>query len=112
LTQVPQQAGAIRKEAGDSQAADPYETYPDTNPSALQQLEFHQKITAIEQALADDQEALQILEGWKDRMTAPEIRDLWGFNQKQYDTIVRRLRRKLAASGITEGLSTGDKHVN
>lgn len=112
LANVPQQPSALGNETDDGKRLDPSVAHPDSKTSVFRQLEFSQKIQAIENALAQDQEALQVLEGWKDGMTPPEVRELWGLDQKQYDTIVRRLRRTLAASGITEGLSLGRTYVN
>lgn len=112
LNNVPQQPGAFRKDTDEGKRKDPYEAHPDSTPNAFRKLEFYQKIAAIENVLSNDQEALQILEGWKEDMKPPEIRELWGMDQKRYDTIVRRLRRALASAGITEGLSPGSTYVN
>src|SRR5205807_9494932 len=54
----------------------------------------------VEQLLADDSEALKIIEGWRAELTGPEIMRMFEFTETQFGTIVRRLRRKLRAKGL------------
>jgi hypothetical protein len=41
-----------------------------------------------------------ILEGFRGGLEPPAIRELWNFSQKEYDTIITRMRRKLKRAGI------------
>ncbi|SRR6266851_6452644 len=62
-----------------------------------------QLILQIEEMLAGDAEALNVLDGWRAEMTVPEIKEALGFSDTQFNTIVRRIRRK--AKGIA-----GERH--
>jgi hypothetical protein len=112
LDNVPKQPAALKKKTDEGKPQESYEEFPDPSANAQRQIEFGQKIASIDSALANDQEAMQILEGWKDGMSSGDIRALWGFSQNDYNTIVRRLRRTLAAAGIAEGLSPRRTYVN
>lgn len=51
----------------------------------------------LQEVFADDPEALVIMDGWSDRMSGTEIIDALGIDRNAYETIVRRIRRQVAA---------------
>lgn len=51
----------------------------------------------LQEVFAEDPEALVIMDGWSDRMSGTEIIDALGIDRNAYETIVRRIRREVAA---------------
>jgi hypothetical protein len=70
----------------------------------------HQKQTLeqIEILFKDDEKAQMVLMAWQERYDPPGIRELWNFSQSDYNTIVCRIRRHLAAAGLTADLRRGE----
>jgi len=62
-------------------------TTKQTNDSAKEAIE------RIERVLDGDEVALLLIEGMREEMNGPEIRDALGLSQKEYETAMRRLRR-------------------
>jgi RNA polymerase sigma factor (sigma-70 family) len=54
-------------------------------------------IRKVEHILADDPEALVIIDGWQDGMSGTEIIEALEMSRTAYETIVRRIRRQVAA---------------
>jgi len=80
--------------------------------TAAQAIEFTEKLREIDNLFVQDQDAQKILEGWKEGFSPDEIRELWTMLPNDYNTIVRRIRRRLMAAGITATLFKGGPHVN
>ena len=49
----------------------------------------------IEQHFAGDQAVLAIIEGEKEEMSPGEVQEMFGLNEKTYDSARRRLRRQV-----------------
>jgi len=54
----------------------------------------------------------QVLEAWKEGLDPAGVRELWSMTQKEYDTVVRRIRRRITSAGITADLSKGSQYVH
>jgi DNA-directed RNA polymerase specialized sigma24 family protein len=54
-------------------------------------------LAEVQEAFDDDPEAFVVMDGWSDRMSGTEIIDALGIDRKAYETIVRRIRRLIAA---------------
>lgn len=59
-----------------------------------QQREARDLISAFEKSHADDWEALLVIDGWREGHDGPALRERLDLSVTQYETIVRRLRRK------------------
>lgn len=66
-----------------------------TNPDAERILMAKQEVEKIQQLFADDALALDIIGGWRSEMTGPEIKEALGISQREYETAVRRIRRRI-----------------
>jgi hypothetical protein len=58
-----------------------------------------ERVAAIYGVLADDPDAVTIVEGWADNLTGPELKELLDLNETAYRTKVRWIHRRLAAAG-------------
>jgi hypothetical protein len=77
------------------EAYNPYVNARSTNPGSERIVAAKQEVEAIEQLLADDPLALEIIGGWRAEMTGPEIQEALGLTKTAYETTVKRLRRKI-----------------
>ena len=59
-----------------------------------EQREAHELISEFENSHNDDWEVLLVIDAWRDGHDGPAIRDKLGLSVIEYETIVRRLRRK------------------
>lgn len=100
-----------------------YDRFPDSRPNPEEHLlhsEFVEQqrlwhagiLRQIDESFRDDEEAQKVLMAWREGYDPPTVRDLWGFSQNQYNTIVRRIRRNLERSGITAAYKKGGANVN
>ena len=48
-----------------------------------------------------------VIEAWRDDYDPPGVRSLWDLSQKEYDTIVRRIRRTVSRAGLRKGEKHG-----
>lgn len=60
-----------------------------------------QSLEQIGRLFADDEEAQKILMAFDDGYDPAGARELWNLSHKQYNTIMRRIRRTLAKAGLT-----------
>jgi hypothetical protein len=72
------------------------ETPTDRRPNSEQIVVVSNLLAEVYYSFRDDPEALVIMDGWRDRMTGPEIIEALGIDRNAYETIVRRIRRKSA----------------
>ncbi len=78
----------------------------DTLLVASEQASAEKFVAEIERLFVGDQDALDVLDGWRAEMTGPEIRQALGFGETQWNTTVRRIRRTIKAKGLM-----GDEYV-
>jgi DNA-directed RNA polymerase specialized sigma24 family protein len=109
-TEQPSLASSLTVEDAEGHTSNPVDGYTAGEPSTEQLLVFRETLSHIDDVLVDDQEARMILEGFRDGLEPPGIRELWGFSQTQYDTIVTRIRRKIKRAGIMQP-QQGETHV-
>jgi hypothetical protein len=72
------------------------ETHTDSRPNPEQIVVVSNMLSEVYYSLRDDPEAIVVMDGWRDRMTGPEIIEALEIDRKAYETIVRRIRRKAA----------------
>lgn len=109
-TERPILASALTMEDAEGHTSNPVDDYATLEPSTEELLVFRETLIRIDGVIAEDQEARMILEGFKDGLEPPAIRELWGFSQTQYDTVVTRMRRKIKRAGIVQP-QQGVSHV-
>jgi len=70
----------------------------------------HQKQTLerIETLFKEDERAQMVLMAWQEGYDPSGVRELWKLSQNEYNTIVRRIRRRLDDAGLTAHLGRGE----
>lgn len=101
-TEAPVLASALVKEDDDGNLSDPAEEFASSPPDHATMLVYQKTLEQVNEVCADDQELQMVLEGFKDGLDPADIRKLWGLSQTEYNTIVRRMRRRLDGAGITD----------
>lgn len=72
-----------------------FRQHPSDRPGPDRNIEAQQELDRLEQAFAGDREVTEILEALKAEITAgPEIQVLLGISPTEYETRMKRLRRK------------------
>ena len=71
----------------------PLEQAGSSAPSAERVLIAGQMVATLKNHFREDPEVLLVMGGIKDGMSGPEIQEVLELSQKQYETIMRRLRR-------------------
>lgn len=109
---VPVLATNLERMDKDGNELSPYEKARDASFNPEQKIEFSQILAETNSLLADDKAALGVLEGWYEGFSPAEIRELESLSQNDYDTIVRRIRRRIKAAGLGVNLFKGGPYVN
>lgn len=65
------------------------------------------QLKMIDQLFKNDEQAQMVIEAWGDNYDPPGVRSLWNLSQKEYDTIVRRIRRTVSRAGLKKGETHG-----
>jgi hypothetical protein len=73
------------------------EAHADSLPNPEQVVVVSNMLSEVYYSFRDDPEAIVVMDGWRDRMTGPEIIEALEIDRNAYETIVRRIRRKAAA---------------
>ena len=73
----------------------PLDNAKSDEPSPSEHLAVQQLLDRIDRFFADDSEALLAIAGLREGLTGTEIREILEVDQTKYETIVKRLRRKL-----------------
>lgn len=87
----------------EGEVVSPLEQYPSSRPGPDRILEVHQRVDLIEQAFKEDKEVSQVIEAVREEFSGPEIQELLGISKTEYETRMKRLRRK--AKNLDEGRS-------
>ena len=101
-TEAPVTASSLVVEHDDGKLTDPVEDFSSPDIDAPQLLVYCETLEKIDALLADDDEARMVMEGFRDGLEPPAIRDLWGFSQTKYNAIFTRMRRKMRKAGIAD----------
>jgi DNA-directed RNA polymerase specialized sigma24 family protein len=72
----------------------------DTSPGLERTLAAAQALVEVNRLFAADPEALKIIAGLSEGLTASEIRTLYGMTERDYDTARKRMRRALLRAGL------------
>ncbi|NOS76717.1 MAG: hypothetical protein HOP35_02095 [Nitrospira sp.] len=72
----------------------PLEQHPSSRPGPDRILEAHQKVDYMKQAFKEDKEVSQVIEALQEGFNGPETQELLGISQTEYETRMRRMRRK------------------
>jgi DNA-directed RNA polymerase specialized sigma24 family protein len=90
----------LQRENEEGEIFNPLENLKGNTPNHVKRLSDRQTLKMIEELFKDDEQAQMLLEASKERYDSSEIRELWSLSQKEYNTIVRRIRRKLITNSI------------
>jgi RNA polymerase sigma-70 factor (ECF subfamily) len=72
-------------------------------PGPERMLAAAQALAAVNQLFAHDPPALKVIAGLADGLTAKEICRVYGMEERDYDTVRKRMRRALLRSGLEWG---------
>jgi len=78
---------------------------PSTTPDPERILTAKQEVEDIEQLFEEDSLVLDVIGGLRSEMTGPDIQKALGISQTEYETHVRRMRRKIQAAASKSGRS-------
>jgi DNA-directed RNA polymerase specialized sigma24 family protein len=100
--EAPLIASALVVEDDEGKLSDPVADFarPAADASAL--LVYLETFEQIDLLFADDEEVRMVIEGFREGLDPPAIRDLWGFSQPKYNAIIIRMRRKMRRAGIAD----------
>ena len=108
--QPPPRTGVEITGAGESEPISVLEQAPAADASPEEQVLAREEedrrravVEQLEAEFAEDETVQLIMEGWKDGMKGPEIREWLGLSQKEYETATRRLRRKARSAVAPKG---------
>jgi hypothetical protein len=96
----------LMKTTDEGDVLSPFDLLPAPDPGADRVIEAKQRVEDIEKAFADDTVVSLILAGMRQGMSPPEVRIELELSQTEYETAMKRLRRKvpaIAASGGSDG---------
>ncbi len=91
----------LRRENKEGKTFSPLDHEHDHTPNPENQLINRQILKKIDGLFNDDDRAQMVLEAWKEGCDHAGVRELWDLSQNEYNTIVRRIRRRLITAGIT-----------
>jgi DNA-directed RNA polymerase specialized sigma24 family protein len=95
------------RENEEGQIFSPLEAIPDPSPGPAKQLRDKETLGLIDDMFKDDEQAQMVLTAWQEGYDPAGVRELWDLSQNDYNTIVRRIRRRLATSGVAADHDTG-----
>lgn len=110
-TEQPVLAAQLVQEADEGQLSDPAEEFVSTEVSPAQMLLYNETLSQIEALFVDDPEVLKVLEAFREGYDPAATRDFWGLSQKEYNTIIVRMRRTIERAGILDP-TRGVRHVH
>lgn len=97
----------LLRENEEGEIFSPLQAISDPKPGPAKQLRDKETLGLIDEMFKDDEQAQMVLTAWQERYDPAEVRELWGLSQNDYNTIVRRIRRRLAAAGVMADYDTG-----
>jgi DNA-directed RNA polymerase specialized sigma24 family protein len=101
-TEAPLSASSLVVENEDGKLSDPVADFARASVDASQLLVYRESLEQIDALLVNDEEERMVIEGFRDGLEPPAIRDLWGFYQPKYNAIIIRMRRKMRRAGIAD----------
>jgi DNA-directed RNA polymerase specialized sigma24 family protein len=100
--EAPLLASSLVVEDDEGRLSDPVADFARTGVDASQLLVYRETLDRIDALFADDEEERMVIEGFRDGLEPPAIRDLWEFSQPKYNAIIIRMRRKMRRAGIAD----------
>ena len=107
-TEQPILESSLIKSGDEKAARSPLDNTPSPDASPEKEAEaleeerrFESLIGQVESLFTDDDEAALVLTCWKEQMKGPEVKKDLGLNATQYNTIVRRIKRRIEREGLT-----------
>jgi DNA-directed RNA polymerase specialized sigma24 family protein len=79
--------------SGDSKHPSPLATAPSGRPDQERELAAKQELEELQRHFKDDDTVVLIIEGFRDGMTGPEIREALGISPQDYDAARKRMIR-------------------
>ena len=100
--EAPLSASSLVVENEDGKLSDPVADFARASVDASQLLVYRESLEQIDALFVNDEEERMVIEGFRDGLEPPAIRDLWGFSQPKYNAIIIRMRRKMRRAGIAD----------
>lgn len=75
----------------------PMDHHAKTEVTPERQAAARDQLAALEHHFVDDAEATLVIGAWKDGMMGPEIKEILGWTQTDFETVARRIRRQVRA---------------
>ena len=72
---------------------------------------YNETLSQTEALFVNDPEVLKVLEAFREGYDPAATRDFWGLSQKEYNTIIVRMRRTIERAGILDP-TRGVRHVH
>lgn len=95
----------VTRVLSDGKSVNELEQHKSSRPGPDRVLEAGQQLLLLENAFKEDREVTELIEALKAEFTGPEIRTLLGISPTEYETRMKRLRRK--ARTLSEGRGGG-----
>ena len=105
--EAPMMDSDLQKTNEEGRIFSPLQAVPDPRPDPAEQLHDKQTLNLIENMFKGDEKAQMVLTAWQEGYDPAGVRELWDLSQNDYNTVVRRIRRRLAAAGLSAELNTG-----
>ncbi|MGB8411833.1 MAG: hypothetical protein WCE23_03310 [Candidatus Binatus sp.] len=99
----------LRKQNEQGKVFSPLDTLRAQTPDPEKQLSDGQTLKLIEDLFKDDEKAQMVLTAWQEGFDPSGVRELWDLSQNDYNTIVRRIRRKLDTARVFADHEPGSK---
>jgi hypothetical protein len=111
LAEDPIREADMMQEDPERRGTRPLDRVNSPRPNAEEQLFDREALGQIDKLFKDDDKAQMVLTAWQEGYDPAGVRELWDLSQNDYNTIVRRIRRTLEATGITPDRDRGGAYV-
>jgi len=101
----------LRRENEEGRIFSPLDAVREQRPDAEQRMRDKQILEQVDALFKDDEQAQMVLMAWQDGCDPPAVRELWNLSQKEYNTVVRRIRRQVDAAGLMPNSGKGKTNV-
>lgn len=96
-------AADSRRVDDDGRVSDPVEDHAGDDPTPEREVAARERLAALAKLFAGDDDVTLVLEALAQEMKGPEIQDDLGISKTEYETIMKRMRRKARAHDQQEG---------
>lgn len=97
----------LRRENEEGEEFSPLDNAQGDTSNPDKRLSDKHTLDLIDDLFKDDERAQMVLTALQEGYDPAGVRELWDLSQKEYNAIVRRIRRQLFAAGITPDRNTG-----